>query len=239
MNTKSATNAREFVHVLSRDDKGRPTRLLVPGHEGRLYKVDLERNGKLEATCRQVGESGTVFYADCKGAQRNICYHILAACMVAAEEQGKEVRWCVDERHAKQLTELWYNQSFSVKSAQSGKTAWGVTRSDKTGQVETGMSKNALIALALRTTGDKMQWFTGETVWLADDAFLKNDGDIVRLYRAKKPRALAVVYRLNFRANCWEPQAQLTPAQAETELFERDSAIPVQYERGRGKLLKT
>lgn len=246
MNTQSARNVKEFVHVLSRDDQGRPTRLLVPGHEGRRYQVSLSRNGGLVAHCEQLGyrdHSPMLPVAICEGSLHNICYHILAACMAAAEEQSKEIRWSLfDEADTKRAAAILDDQVFSVKSAQSGKVAWGIVLGGEPEPelAEAGLSKDALIALALRTTADKAQWFTGEVVHLTDDAFLKNDGDIVRLYRTKKPRALAVIYRLDFQANCWKPQAQLTPAQAKTELYDgRDSALPVQRERGRNKLFKT
>lgn len=246
MNTQSARNVKEFVHVLERDGQGRPTRLLVPGHEGKLYEVDLERNGKLEADCHQVGESGTVFYAHCKGAQHNICYHILAACMVAAEEQGKEVHWRDSETTSRLSARLLEGEQFSVKSAQSGKVAWGVVLGGEPELAEAGLSKGLLINLALNETGDKTQWCVGETVWLANDAFLKNDDGVVRLYRIDRsqkypqPEMLAVVYHLDLQGGTWRPQAQLTPAQAETELFDdRDSALPIQRERGRSKLFKT
>jgi len=83
-------------------------------------------------------------------------------------------------------------------------------------------------------------------VWLADDAFLKNDDGMVRLYRVDKsqkfplPVVLATVYRLDPRSGTWKPQAQFTPAQARTELYDdRDSALPVERKRGRSVLFKT
>jgi len=125
MNIASARNVREFVYVLARDCEGRPSQFLVPGHEGRQYKITLKRNGKLRAECQQVGS--IMHFTACKGNQRCVCYHVLAACIVSASEQSKELSWCESQADAERLARI-EGKVFTVKSAQSGKVAYGVVK---------------------------------------------------------------------------------------------------------------
>jgi len=276
MNIKSARNVKEFVHVLKmdgagrpikNDDAGRPTRFYVPGHEKRHYEVSFSRNKHLSAYCfRQDDDSGDA----CHGNSHAVCYHVRAACLVAAEVQGKELSWCNDQADAERLARVG-GETFSVKSAQSGMSAWGVMRETKPdlataistyermagslliGQgnkselelAAAGLSKNELVKLAIEKASDKQQWYSGESLWLAEDAFLSNDSGFVRLYQTypdekypKYPqsRSLAIVFWLDPKAGCWR---RYTADRAMSELFDdHDSAIPVQRTRGRNKLFK-
>lgn len=245
MNVQSARNAREFVQVLKSDDEGRPYLFLVPGHQGRRYQVELERNGGLRAHCRCMTGAPPGQY--CKGNFYTVCYHILAACLVAAEAQGKELSWCDSEANAERLARTG-GEVFTIRSAQSGRSAWGIVRS---GEVEpklaiAGLSKGKLIGLAVEEASDKRQWSSGELLWLAEDAYLANDDGFVRLYRTytdprypkcPQSKSLAIVFWLDPRESCWK---RYTADRAMSELFDdHDSAIPVQHSRGRGKLFKT
>jgi hypothetical protein len=222
MNITSARNVSEFVHVLARDGEGRPTRFLVPGHKGRQYEVSFDRNGGLQAWCFRIDdESGD----PCKGNAHCTCYHVLASCLVAAEKQGKELSWCESQADAERLARI-EGKVFTVKSAQSGKVAYGVVRtptdsrdkvlqdlSDKaadlvsrmTGEsirltyrklADAGLGKDELVRLAIEQTQDKQQWYSGESVRLAPDAYLKNDDGFVRLYRSDKSGKYPKVTRL-------------------------------------------
>lgn len=106
------------------------------------------------------------------------------------------------------------------------------------------LSKDKLIGLAKAAA--KQRWYSGETLWLAEDAYLANDNGFVRLYRTytdpaypKYPqsKSLAIVFWLDPKEGRWK---RYTADKATDELFDdRDSAIPVQYSRGRNKLFKT
>lgn len=268
MNIQSARKVAEFVQVLKSDDEDRPYLFLVPGHQGRRYQVELERNGGLRAHCRCMTSAPPGQY--CKGNFHTVCYHIGAACLVAAETQGKVLSWCDNEDDAERLARVG-GEVFAVRSAQSGTSAWGVVRETKPdlataistyermagsliGQgnksglelAAAGLSKNELVKLAIEKASDKQQWYSGESLWLAEDAFLSNDSGFVRLYQTypdekypKYPqfRSLAIVFWLDPKAGCWK---RYTADRAMDELFgDHESAIPVQRTRGREKLFKT
>ena len=243
MNAQSARNAKEFVHILAKDNQSRPTRFHVPGHARRHYEVSLERNDHLGAYCfREDDDSGDA----CRGNSHAVCYHVLAACLIAAEAQGKELSWCESETDAERLARVG-GKVFTVKSAQSGMSAWGVVREiePEPKLAAVGLSKNKLIKLAIEKASDKKQWHSSELLWLAEDAFLANDGGFVRLYRTypdpKYPKypqskSLAIVFWLDPKEGCWK---RYTAGRAMEELFDdHDSAIPVQHSRGRSKLFK-
>ena len=124
MNTKSAKNVREFVAITERDSEDRPSVLRTPGHNGNVYEVTLTRNGCVSVTCKQV--SGTA----CLGNSYSVCYHVLAACEVAAEDAGLQLSWCNSQADAQRLARI-EGHTFCVESAQSGKRAWGVVRGHK------------------------------------------------------------------------------------------------------------
>jgi len=239
MNITSARNVSEFVHVLARDSEGRPIQFLVPGHEGRQYKVTLKRNGGLRAECQQVGS--IMHFTACKGNSHCVCYHVLAACIVSASEQGKELRWCLHKSDAERLNRIG-GKVFTVKSAQSGKVAYGVVRdtglSSYTCHIDTddavpdiilqigpaGLNKADLVDLAVRMTSDKKQWYSGETVYIAEDAYLHNDDHYIRLYRRgdgkyPRPKRLATIWYLDI-GNIEAGWQRTTEAQrAREELF--------------------
>lgn len=251
VNIQSARNVAEFVHVLARDSEGRPTLFNVPGHEGRQYKIELKRNGGLQATCRQFDRRG-YYQTVCKGNQHCVCYHVLASCTVAASEQGKELSWCESQQDAERLSNI-EGKVFTVKSSQSGKLAYGVVRNglptwedtlkELVTITPTGLDKTGLIELAIIRTENKEQWYSGESVWLAPDAFLKNEDGFVRLYRVtdqKYPRSerLAVIFWLD-PGNVEAGWQRYTAQQAHDELFDKDDALLTQHTRGRDKLFKT
>lgn len=247
MNVQSARNAKEFVQVLKSDSEGRPQMFLVPGHRGRRYRIVLERNSGLQAFCyRGKGTLGNEPEDHtCDGNSHAVCYHVLAACLVAAEVQGKTLSWCDSQADAKRLARVG-GKVFTVKSAQSGTSAWGVVRGGEPELAAAGLSRDKLIELAVEKASDKSQWYSGEVVQLAEDAYLANDDGFVRLYQTytdprypKYPqsKSLAIVFWLDPRESCWK---RYTADRAMTELFDdHDSAIPVQYSRGRSKLFKT
>ena len=132
MNTESARNVKEFVTIASRDAEGRPIVLRIPGHGGKSYEVTLTRNGGVSATCMQLNGIRQVA---CQGNSHSVCYHVLAACEVAANDAGLELSWCNSQADAERLARI-EGKTFCVESAQSGKRAWGVVRGEQVEQVE-------------------------------------------------------------------------------------------------------
>ena len=121
MNKQSARNVREFVAVVGRDDEDRPSVLRTPGHNGKVYEVTLTRSRCVSATCVRI--DGTA----CKGSSHAVCYHVQAACEVAAEDAGLKLSWCDSQADAERLARI-EGKTFCVESAQSGKRAWGVVK---------------------------------------------------------------------------------------------------------------
>lgn len=108
---RTAEQATRFAKVLARHPDGRVAEVLVPGSAGRQYRVALaHRTGQVVVDCRLGTPDGPV----CAGLVRGVCYHALAALMLASEtplrfsdahgdwrrwrEDGREVR-VVDSAH--------------------------------------------------------------------------------------------------------------------------------------------
>lgn len=120
--------ALQFAYVQERDNQGKVKSVLVPGTEGKLYKVILRRiandptrlNG-IQTECLCQTGIGSI---PCKGNGRHtICYHSQAAVMLAAQESGK-VSWCEDREGAERLTHLNHGQIVPVTSRQGDGKAY-------------------------------------------------------------------------------------------------------------------
>ena len=114
MNIKSAYAVKEFCTPVGWDEQGRITQVIVPGHQGRSYRVTITRNGHLGVSCEQIAGG------PCQGnSNGTLCYHSLTTLMVAAEAQGYSVSWHPTEREASQNGE-----AHRVYSVQSSGTTW-------------------------------------------------------------------------------------------------------------------
>ena len=123
MNVKSARNAKEFIKVIGRDDRGRITKAIVPGHEARQYTVTVNRGKTVTCHCvlnqQQVGDD----IHECIGNKgKAICYHCLAVLMLAGEEIQAEVVE-TDWEARRKVNEL-RGKSVQVFSAQGTGTVW-------------------------------------------------------------------------------------------------------------------
>lgn len=116
MNTTDAKSVAGFVGV-DRVVGGVPVSLSVPGHDGRHYKVELERDRVLSYWC------------DCKGASHSVCYHGLAAAIKAATEKGYTLTWTQNKANAQRLANLG-GRVISLTSSRSKVRAWGVLRGE-------------------------------------------------------------------------------------------------------------
>lgn len=248
MNVQSARNVKEFVYVLASDGRDRPFRFHVPGHTGRHYEVSFERNDHLGAYChRQDDDSGNA----CHGNSHAICYHVLASCLVAAESQGKVLSWCNGEADAERLARTG-GEVFSVKSAQSGTSAWGVVRGEAKPEAivvnELEQARARLESILTQTEGLSYTKTLRRGCIIMLDG-LKGDGPLLKgqlegfVNLAQEwPRFAEQIELVGvlLEDKAVELKPRLTIEQAYNELFDdHDSAIPAQHSRGRSKLFKT
>lgn len=92
-----------LVGIVEHDRDGRAKVLVVPGSEGKRYEVIIRRNGKMTTECRL--DTG-IGYRPCKGNNHSVCYHSIAALIVAAQERECEVAICRTEGEAKLRTRI-------------------------------------------------------------------------------------------------------------------------------------
>lgn len=100
MNLASAAAVKDTVTPVQRDEKGRPTVLIVSGSQERNYRTEFERRPhnivRAACVCEDTGDT-------CKGnSNGHVCYHVLAAvmfccdgaefCRTEAEAKGKNGR---------------------------------------------------------------------------------------------------------------------------------------------------
>ena len=79
-----------FGKVMSRGKDNKPTHFVVPGKDAKQYEVFFRRDeiGQITAKCYASTMNG--LGPTCKGSI-NICYHILGALIISAEEAGYEL----------------------------------------------------------------------------------------------------------------------------------------------------
>ena len=93
---EEARAAVRFALIQKRDAQGRPSVVLVPGHQAARYQVILRRKGShgelMTAECRK--EAGPVGYIPCQGnVNSTVCYHAMAAVVAAAGDSGYVVKF--------------------------------------------------------------------------------------------------------------------------------------------------
>ena len=116
MNTSDARAVAGFVGI-DKVVSGVPVSLSVPGHDGRQYRVELERDRVLSYWC------------GCKGASHSVCYHGLAAAIKAATERGYTLTWTQNKSDARRLANLG-GRVISLTSSRSKVRAWGVLKGE-------------------------------------------------------------------------------------------------------------
>ena len=131
MNTESAKNAVEFCRIAGRDKDGKANWIEVPGHKAKRYFVKIRRiehNGdirRLDTDCWLDTMKGKQLCPSIGNKAESLCYHVLAAIMVVAEDAGYQVIWCSDKDGAKRLSNI-RGSTFHVTSKYSNADAWGV-----------------------------------------------------------------------------------------------------------------
>lgn len=93
---EAARAAARFALIQKRDAQGRPSVVLVPGHQAARYQVILRRKGNhgelMTVECRK--EAGVAGYIPCQGnSNGTVCYHAMAAVIAAAEDSGYVVKF--------------------------------------------------------------------------------------------------------------------------------------------------
>ena len=122
MNVLDARKVASFVGIDERVN-GKPVALTVPGHDGRKYKVRLDRSRKLSYWC------------GCKGSAHSVCYHGIAAVMRVAREKGWKVSWTRGQSEAIRLSNLG-GRPLSLTSERSRVTIWAVVKGRTRVQIE-------------------------------------------------------------------------------------------------------
>ena len=120
-----ANAAKLFAKVVQTDENGNALIVLVPGTEGKRYRVSFIRAaGLLHAVCDNIGGDVPV---QCISHARVPCYHTMAAVQVAAELKHRTVIWCANEADATNLSNLYVGGTlFSVTMVATGSRMFGV-----------------------------------------------------------------------------------------------------------------
>lgn len=97
------------------------SKVTVPGSDLKIYDVILRRSrNSIEGECLLcVGNSG---HDKCKGGVEGVCYHIMAAVIVAGK--GYDVRFSNSGKSAANLRKLGYKLAKVVSRNCSGKYLW-------------------------------------------------------------------------------------------------------------------
>src|SRR3990167_5953911 len=99
-----AKSALYFVGILQKDKDGRGRVFLVPGSDGKQYRVILRRgNGVVSTECHLMVGGNEVA---CKGNSHSICYHSLQSVAKAIDLAGLRISFCEEERGAIRLSKL-------------------------------------------------------------------------------------------------------------------------------------
>jgi hypothetical protein len=130
-----------FSSVLTRDNKGRVKSVLVPGSNGKQYRVIIRRFtnsshvSKLTVECHQLLNGNNI--CTCKGNSNQkahkICYHSQCAIDLALDDAGFTGFWCWSSQDAVKLNQMKKGQIVLVESRQNSKQyAWlVVTKQEK------------------------------------------------------------------------------------------------------------
>lgn len=151
MNVKSARNAKEFIRVLTRDEQGRIIKAIVPGHEARQYTVTISRGKVVSVRCVLNQEQAGDELHDCTGnSNGHICYHCLAALLLAGEDS--QVELAENEREATRKAIALRGKAVPVYSDQGSGSVWVVFPHKRT---QSGRERK--IEQTIREIGDEIR----------------------------------------------------------------------------------
>lgn len=124
---KRARQIANYAQITQRDKAGRVRTVILPGHSARRYQVILRREpAGLTTECRlDLDGRG---YHECPGNSRAVCYHSIAAAIVAAADQGRLVAIAADRQAAERTCRLHVGGLVTpLVSRQSGAVLYAVT----------------------------------------------------------------------------------------------------------------
>jgi len=121
---EKAKAAKRFAKTIFTDHEERVVAVIVPGTEGKRYRVMFNRPyGRLEATCDNI--TGDV-PCQCISHARVPCYHVMAAVEIAAEAKNKHVVWCANEQDRANLNHIYHGEPISVTMAATQSKMYGI-----------------------------------------------------------------------------------------------------------------
>ena len=128
---KRARQIANYAQILQRDKAGRVRTVILPGHHARRYQVILTRSGHGILTKCELDLAGRGLDA-CPGnsskKQPAICYHSIAAVILAAADRGRLVAIAADRQAANRVARLHTGGLVTpVTSRQSGATLYAIT----------------------------------------------------------------------------------------------------------------
>lgn len=125
---RSITHLLPLIGIIARDRNRRPTKLHVPGSDGKHYDVLVRRSHRLYEVECLLSISGTST-EPCRGNQHGICYHARTAVAKCALEQGyRHTSFCKTQTDAQRIQNLTHGQITRLASRQSGVVMWLVYR---------------------------------------------------------------------------------------------------------------
>lgn len=122
-----ARAASLFCKAIAWDGENRPTKIITPGSDAKQYEVIIRRNGCITTQCRCCSNN---CLPACKGNESSVCYHSLAALLLAAESRDRTVSFCATEDDANQLARLGGIVTFVTNHANTAKL-WMVVQETK------------------------------------------------------------------------------------------------------------
>jgi hypothetical protein len=119
-----ARAAARFGTILTRDREGRARVVLVPGHNMTTHRVIIRRykddeiGNYISAECHK--EAGPAGHIPCNGNMAGVCYHSMAAIIIAVEDAERTASFSDNWNIAKKLKNFG-SSAFALYSHQSKK----------------------------------------------------------------------------------------------------------------------
>ncbi len=103
-----------LTKVMHRDLLKRPSKVLVPGSEGKQYSVIVRRTTTYISTeCMLCTPNGNI---NCEGGEKTVCYHAVAALLRCMEDSKVKAHICTTSEAAHRVHNLLHGTIFTVYS---------------------------------------------------------------------------------------------------------------------------
>ena len=117
MNIIDAKAAARFAVVTDKDEKERPTIILVPGHKMARYQVEITRTKSINLVCKDIDKGEFC-------PSKTFCYHCLAALIVIARNNKVNIAFTQTEEQARTLARVQGDKIFPIVN--KGQTLYAV-----------------------------------------------------------------------------------------------------------------